>query len=401
MSQHIDELKPFNVKYCTRCCIPETQEGFAADELGVCQACQSSEQKMHINWLEQESRLKEILSAASANAKSGYDCILPASGGKDSFFQAHVLTQIYGMKPLVVTFSHNLFSETGYYNLQLMLETFNLDHIQFTPNRKLVNNLMEKSLSMIGDTCWHCHAGVGAFTLQMAVKLRIPLLVWGESIAETSGRASFKNSVHKFDRDYFTKISAKVTLDKMVNEKITLSDLAPFELPSYEEIEQVGVYGIYLGDFIFWDEDRQTQFIRDTYGWRETDMEGAYKGYKSAECIMAGMHDFTCYLKRGYGRGSFQASVDVRSGLLTRDEGMALAAKSDRQRPESLDYFLKSTGMSEAEFYQVMEAVRHEKLKGEELPVLPKERANKERILPFSQQIIEKLRDHCDGREEL
>ena len=31
-----------------------------------------------------------------------------------------------------------------------------------------------------------------------------------------------------------------------------------------------------------------------------TQMEGAYKGYKSAECIMSGLHDFTCYLKRGW-----------------------------------------------------------------------------------------------------
>ena len=385
--------------YCTRCCIPETQEGVVFDELGICQACQSSEQKMRIDWVEREKSLRSILEKAQQNAGDNYDCLLPISGGKDSFFQAHVLTKVYGMKPLAVTFSHNLYSETGYYNLQLLLETFNLDHIQFTPNRFLVNRLLKKSLGAIGDSCWHCHAGVGAFPLQIAVRFKIPLLVWGESAAEASGRGSYFNPVHKFDRDYFTKVSAKLLPEQIADDSISLRDLYPFELPSYEEIEQVGVYGIHIGDYIFWDDERQMEFVRDTYGWRETQMEGAYKGYKSAECIMSGVHDFTCYLKRGFGRATGQASLDVRSGLMTRAEGMALLAKVERERPEVLDYYLKSTGMSETQFYEIMLKKRHEKLNGVQLPVDSKIHNHKECLVPFSQQIIEKLKNKPDPRE--
>ena len=394
-----DNYQINGLQYCTRCCIPETQEGVTFDELGICRACQSSEQKMHINWIERENQLRQILDKAKQTSGSNYNCILPISGGKDSFFQAHVITQKYGMKPLAVTFSHNLYSETGYYNLQLLLETFNIDHIQFTPNRSLVNKLLKKSIYEIGDTCWHCHAGVGAFPLNIAVKFKIPLLIWGESIAESSGRASYLDPVHKFDRDYFTKVSAKITPDKMQDENISAHDMLPFELPSYEDIESVGVYGIHLGDFIFWDDERQTEFIRDTYGWRETEMEGAYKGYKSAECIMAGMHDFTCYLKRGYGRGTFQASTDIRSGLLTREEGMALAAKTERQRPEVLDYYLMATGLSEDELYSAMIEKRHEKIRGKTLPVLPKEKPNCEHLFPFPLQVIKRLEGKHDSRE--
>lgn len=38
------------MKYCIRCCMPETQEGINFDEMGICTACRSSEQKMHIDW---------------------------------------------------------------------------------------------------------------------------------------------------------------------------------------------------------------------------------------------------------------------------------------------------------------------------------------------------------------
>lgn len=386
------------IQYCIRCCVPETQEGVQFDEMGICTACGSSEDKMHIDWVARERQLKKILQEAQSKAGNGYDCILPISGGKDSFFQAHVLVNVYGLKPLAVTFSHNWFSETGFYNLQRCLEVFDLDHLQFTPARSLVNRLAKKSLSAIGDTCWHCHSGVGAFPLQVATRFKIPLLVWGESIAESAGRASYANPGHRFDRDYFTKVSAKLTPHEMIGPGLSERDLYPFELPTYEEIEETGVWGIHLGDYLFWDDERQTEWIRDVYGWRETEMEGSYKGYKSAECVMAGMHDFTCYLKRGFGRSTMQASTDVRNGLLTRREGFSLIRHHDQERPQALDYYLEITGMTEKEFYDVMCRKKVEALKDIDLPVHPKEKPNAECTIPFVEQVIRKHINQPDPR---
>jgi N-acetyl sugar amidotransferase len=384
--------KPFaHLRYCVRCCIPQTQEGVVFDELGVCQACQSAEQKIHIDWTEREKVLRGILDKAKAQAGNNYDCIIPISGGKDSTFQLHVLTKVYGMKPLAVTFSHNWFSETGWYNLQNSLEQFNVDHVMFTPNRSLVNRLARHSLAGIGDSCWHCHAGVGAFPLQAAVRFNIPLLIWGESIAESSGRASYLNPVRKFDREYFTKVSAKLRPDQMVREDVSERDLYPFNVPSAEDCERVGVFGLHLGDYIFWDDERQTEFVRDNYGWRETQVEGSFKRYKSAECIMPGVHDLACYVKRGYGRATFHASVDVRAGLLSRDEAWELIRENDGVRPEGLDYYLKITGMTEEEFFATLEKHRRPELKNTVIPIYPKSARNEEELLPHPQQLQRKF----------
>jgi hypothetical protein len=167
----------------------------------------------------------------------------------------------------------------------------------------------------------------------------------------------------------------------------------PFALPSYEDCERVGVVGIHLGDYMFWDDERQEEFVRDTYGWKETQVEGTFKRYKSAECIMPGVHDFTCYLKRGYGRATYHASVDVRTGLLTREEGFALANQHDSVRPEALDYYLKVTGLSEKEFYETMEKHRMPALRGQALPIRKKDRPNEEKLKPFPIQVVEKKRD--------
>ncbi|KAF0233631.1 MAG: N-acetyl sugar [Desulfovibrionaceae bacterium] len=379
------------MRYCTRCCMPETEEGIDFDELGICKLCRSSEQKMHIDWTAREAQLRRILEDAKARAGDAYDCLLPVSGGKDSTFQAHILVNVYKMKPLAVTFNHNWFSETGWYNLMNMLETFNLDHIMFTPNRSLVNRLAKRSLEMIGDACWNCHSGGGAFPHQVAARFKIPLLVYGESASEAHGMATYAEPI-KHDRHYFTKVSAKKTPDEMVGGEISAKDVYPYQLPTQEECECAGVMGIHLGDYLFWDHERQTEFVRDTYGWRETQIENSYKHYKSAECIMPGIHDFTCYLKRGFGRGTTEAAMDVRSGLLTREEAFRLVHETDPIRPEVLDYYLQITGYTEEEFYQVMRTHRKAPLAGGEIPILPKSAPHGERLLPYPVQLIERLR---------
>ena len=355
-----------HLKYCTRCCMPSSNEGMQFDELGVCLACRAQEQKMRINWKTSENELRKIFEEYQEKADDNYDCIVPISGGKDSVFQLHVLTKVYGMKPLAVTFNHNWYSETGKFNLENALEKLEVDHIMFTPNKALVKKLFVKSFYKLGDSCWHCHAGIGAFPLQIAVKFNIPLLIWGESVCESSGRADFKEHVTKFDRDYFTKVSAKLYPEQMIDEEITRKDLKPFELPSYEEVEKLGLVGLHLGDYLFWDDERQMEFIKKEYGWKEERRPGHYKGFKGNECKFETMHDHMKFVKRGFGRGTDQASADVRAGLLTREEGFEIAKKYDQQRPVFLDEFLDMANITEEEYSNTLKAMRQGKFREHE-----------------------------------
>ena len=351
-----------NLQYCKRCCMPETNEGMNFDEMGICLACQSAEQKIHINWEERKKQLKEILDGHKKKSGNNYDCIIGISGGKDSTFQLHIIKNIYGLEPLCVTFSHNWYTETGKKNLENMIDKFNVDHILFTPRRDVVNKLAKKSLNVIGDACWHCHAGIGAYVLQTAIRYKIPLIIWGEDASHASGRATHLES-YKYDSEYFTKISAKVTFEQMTGDGVSMKQMSPYIFPSQKELEEVGIEGIFLSNYIFWDDERQTEFVRDTYGWQEDDVEGTYKGYKSVECKMSGVHDYAKFLKRGFGRGTDHASQDVRAGLLTREEGFELAKKFDSERPAGLDYYLKITGLTEEEFISTLKNKREGKAK--------------------------------------
>ena len=376
------------IKYCIRCVMPETQEGQSFDQYGFCNVCRSSEDKMSIDWVERRTQLGQVLQEAKNRHKDDpYDCLIPISGGKDSTFQLHVLVKEFGMRPLAVTFSHNWFTPIGMYNLVNCLEVFDVDHVMFTPKRSLVNRSAKRSVVAIGDACWHCHAGVGAFPLKIALDYGINLIVWGESVAESSSRGTYSAPIMKFDQDYFRKVSAKLSPSEFASEGLSLRELRAFETPNAKEYETANIIGIHLGDYLFWDEERQTEFITKEYGWKSDDVEGTYKGYKSAECIMPGVHDFACYLKRGYGRTSFHVSSDIRAGILSKDEISANFLISERSVPPTFKYFSEITGMSLDEFVTKVQLHQHESLVGKPLPLYDSTEVKKPKEL-----FVEKLR---------
>lgn len=360
---------PFeHLRYCVRCCMPETNEGMQFDELGICKACRASEEKMRIDWSKKELQLREILETAQKLSGDNYDCMVPISGGKDSAFQLHVLTRVYGLKPLAVTFSHNWYSKTGWDNLWNVLERLDVDHIMYTPKRSLVNRMARQSLPLIGDSCWHCHAGIMSFPLQIAVKFGIKLIVWGESPADFSGRDTYFEQKYTMKSaadiaDIFMTGSVRQGPDALVGPNIEKQELRMFYAPPREELLASGIQAIYLGDYVFWDHERQTEFLIKEYDWKEDKVEGSYKRYKSVECRMPGVHDYAKYVKRGFGRATDFASQDVRAGLMTREEGFDIAAKVDAERPQALDYYLQITGYSEHEFNEILKAQRAGKAK--------------------------------------
>ena len=78
---------------------------------------------------------------------------------------------------------------------------------------------------------------------------------------------------------------------------------------------------------------------------------------------MPGVHDYSKFIKRGFGRATDFVSQDVRNGLLTREEGFKIAQKEDQMIPKALDYYLKITGYSKKEFLNILKKLRKGKAK--------------------------------------
>ena len=76
------------------------------------------------------------------------------------------------------------------------------------------------------------------------------------------------------------------------------------------------------------------------------------------DCKMAGVHDYSKVLKRGFGRATDHASADIRAGLLTREQAFELIMQHDGKRPDALDFYLEITGFTENEFEIVLAKFR-------------------------------------------
>ena len=75
-----------------------------------------------------------------------------------------------------------------------------------------------------------------------------------------------------------------------------------------------------------------------------------------------GVHDLLKFIKFGYGRATDHASKDIRTGYLTRDEGIKMVKKYDHVVSSDLDYWLDYVKMSKDEFWQIADTFRSNKV---------------------------------------
>src|SRR5262249_1584277 len=167
------------LRRCTRRVIPETHETIMFDTQGVCNVCHHHAYKPEaIDWSQRQHELDELI--AAYRGKYSHDCIVPFSGGKDSTFTLYHLVTAYKVKPLVVQFDHGFLRPNLRQNNERTFKKLGVDVLSFRPNWHVVRKLMLESLKRKGDFCWHCHTGIFAYPMQLAVKFQVPLLIWGE-----------------------------------------------------------------------------------------------------------------------------------------------------------------------------------------------------------------------------
>lgn len=345
------------MKRCARCVLPETHETIVFDEEGVCNICRQHEFKQgKIDWSARKKELGELIE--SYRGKHDYDCIVPYSGGKDSTWTLYYLVKEYKVKPLVVRFDHGFLRPNLLENTKRVMRHLGVDFLHFTPNWKVVQKLMLQAFLEKGDFCWHCHAGIFAYPMWVAIEKNVPLIFWGEPSSEYTSYYSYDQAEEvdekRFNRFVNLGITAQdmlVRLEGLVDER----DLKPYTYPPLKDLRKIGYRSVCLGSFIPWDVKKQAKIIHEELGWKGDEVENVPPGYtyEKIECYMQGVRDYIKHVKRGYSRSSHLASIDIRNHRLSRDEAMKLVEKYEGKRPPSLDIFLKFVGLTEKEFMEI------------------------------------------------
>jgi N-acetyl sugar amidotransferase len=322
--------------------------------------CKNFSIKQDIDW---EARHQILLGLVDRikSKRALYDCIIPFSGGKDSTFSLYYAVEVLKLKVLVVSFDHGFYRENLLSNRERTINKLGVDLLTFKPNQRLVKKLMLQSLKDKGDFCWHCHTGIGSYPLQVAVEKSIPLVLWGESSTEYTNYFRVED-FHTIDEIAFNRITnLGISASDMyfrLNEEFELREFAPFTIPSLSELQNKNITTFPLGNFIRWNTQRQVEIIQQKLGWQGDEVEGvpSQYNYEKIECMMQGMRDYIKFVKRGYARTSHLTSIDIRNGVLDRNQGQVLVEQHEGKKPESIQLFLEFLKITEDELNEIIKS---------------------------------------------
>ena len=131
--------------------------------------------------------------------------------------------------------------------------------------------------------------------------------------------------------------------------------------PSDEDIESVGVRGIYLSNYVAWNANEHTDLVVKKYGFKlsETKFERTYRTASNLDDIYEnGIHDYMKWIKFGYGRSTDHTSKDIRSGDMTRKKGVDEISKRDHIKSKDLKIWLEYVGWTEDYFDKIADNFR-------------------------------------------
>ena len=347
---------PKNIKYCKKCVIsnqrPNTAIEFQHTEESkkttinfnkdcICDACIVTERKnKEIDWEKREAELCQLCDKYRSNNGS-YDCLVPGSGGKDSFFASHILKYKYKMNPLTVTWAPNIYTEWGWKNFQSWIHS-GLDNYLMTPNGKTHRLLTRLAVDKLFHPFQPFIIGQKCFAPKMAIKFNIPLIFYGEQEAEygtpvnesmSSKRDWTYSSTNERDNMFFGGVSY-ASLKKDFG--LTDNDLSIYTPEKIDNINKQAIDFRYLGYYLKWHPQSCYYYAVENGGFQAAPERtcGTYSKYNSLDDKIDDFFYYTMGIKFGIGRATTDAAQEIRSGDITRDEGVLLVRKFDHEFPK-------------------------------------------------------------------
>jgi N-acetyl sugar amidotransferase len=345
------------IKYCSLCVMPSTRPGLELNDSGVCNACTAFQNRKCIDWHQRHLELQSLLSQYRGNSRSCWDCVIPVSGGKDSFFQVVKMLEL-GMRPLCVTATTCDLTPLGRKNLTRLKE-IGVDHLEFTLNPQVRKTLNRNSLRKLGDISWPEHVAIFTLPVRISVRFDIPLIIWGENSQNEYGGPAADGNNPVLSRTWLETYGGMLgtsVMDWVGVDGITEQDMVPYLYPRDEDLQKAGTTGLFLGHYLPWDGLTNT-LIAQSVGFESSSdcCNGTMSNVESLDNHHSGIHEYFKFLKFGYSRASDQASLHVRRSRLSRSEAINIVRLRDGKYPweylgKSLPNILTDLGVGLDEF---------------------------------------------------
>jgi imidazoleglycerol phosphate synthase cyclase subunit len=355
------------IRWCTTCVYPSISAApMEFDDAGVCTGCQMAKVKAAIaptEWDRRRGLLRDLIERYRSRDGSRHDVVIAVSGGKDSYFQTHVLKNEFGVNPLLVTYDGNNWTDVGWRNMVRMREAFGVDHVLVRPSTTTLKKLNRLAFTTMGDMNWHGHVGIMTAPMRVAAEHGIPLVFYGEhGYLDLCGQFSMDDFPEVTYRDRLEHFARGFEWNYFVGrENLTSADLSIWKYPSDQELFDLDLRGIFLGNYVYWEANEHIELVRERYGFEvsNTPFDRTYRTMSNLDDMHEnGVHDYLKYIKFGYGRATDHTCKDIRAGLMGRGQAIELVNRYDPVKPGDLRRWLDYVGMTENEFDRIADTFR-------------------------------------------
>ncbi len=342
------------MRYCSNCVMPDTRPRITFDERGWCNACQWAEEKKALDWGSRWTLLEELCD--KYRSKSGFDCIVPVSGGKDSSYVAYMMKHRMKMNPLCVTIRPNLELDIGKNNLLNFINA-GYDHIHLTPDPETSRAIDRIGFVEAGRPLLGWQTAVQTSIFRFAQKLSIPLVMFGEDGETEYGGAKKLKHSHFYDAGDAVNIYLEGHDPSRYASEIDKNKLYLFSFPTAEELIEADVCIAHWSYFENWDPYEHYIVAKEKCGLQEQKerASASYNNFAQTDTALYNLHAWMMYLKFGFGRCSQDVGIDIRRGAMERKQGISLVRRFDREVPSQfIPLYLEYFGMTLEEFNETL-----------------------------------------------
>lgn len=352
MSTQLD-LNIYETPLACKRCLYNTHHplGLTLDEEGICSGCRIHEEKDTLDWEKRWEKLKDLVAPYRVTNGNTYDCIVPVTGANDSYYIVHLVKERLGLNPLLVTYNKYFNTPLGIRNLANLRIRFNCDILFQNVNPICVKKITRTTLRELGSIYWPCHAGQTVFPVQTAVRHQIPLIIWGANQGlEQVGMFSHKHEVEMTRRYRKDHDLMGMEADDLLSIFDTLSedDIWQYRYPDDSSLHQIGVRGIYLGNYVRWDPKAQHDEMVQLYDFRGAKFDRTFDVYDHVDCFnFMNIHDHIKMIKHGYSKVTDHACREIRHGRLSRELALKLVDYFEKKPVKYLNKFCEWLGIDE------------------------------------------------------
>ena len=344
------------MRYCKKCLMPDTRPGSVFNKDGVCQACINYENRKKVNWNQRKKELTKICDKYRRN-DGYYDCVIPVSGGKDSHRLVYEMKIKNGMNPLLVTVG-DPFTKTkaGSENFRNLGETFGCDHILFNVSIDLFRRATKIAFEDTGEPLKFIEVAIYTVPMKMAIKLGIPLVVFGENSSYEYGTTDKDNYCAN---DYIFRLFEAIDIGFWLKKGISKKEVNAVVPPTKEELQKIKPEVIFMSYFVPWSSTTNLG-IAKRYGFKDLSHEwiraGCIENFEQIDSIAYMVHLWLKYPKFGFQRTSDIASRRVREGKISLSQAEKLIKENDSKLDQrAQDDFIDFLGYSPRQFWDIVE----------------------------------------------